>query len=161
MHVPYLERPGVSCRKEFKRAAEYLKSNYRVGDLVLHTCENSTLPIEYYLNSEREFLNSEAAKTNKFAMDCFIKNRGKQFLVVHEIERHGFFIYKDIGSFILQDEDCLIKAYKRIWLILSSWEATSNFRVVKNWFSQNYQLENAKEFNGVGIFLYKNPLYGK
>lgn len=156
----FKERQGTNAKKDFKKAAYFLKDNYRQGDLVIHTSETSILPLEYYFNkdSNKYFLKEKALSTCKFIMDCQINNRVKRFLIIHEIDQHRFYLYKDIRVFASQKNDTLIDKQQRIWLVLSHWEDPKLYSFVNDWFKDRYSLEKAGRFTGIEIYLYINKM---
>ncbi|MFA5402649.1 MAG: glycosyltransferase family 39 protein [Candidatus Omnitrophota bacterium] len=154
----FIERQGTNPKKELKKAAYFLKANYKNGDLVLHTSEVSTLPLEYYLNERGSnyFLKEDAMLTYKFIMDSQVKNRVNRFLIIHEPNQHRFYFYKDIGVFTAQPDDPLFNNHERIWLILSHWEDPAQFKFINNWFADKHILEKSAKFSGIDVYLYAN-----
>jgi len=160
METPEYERKGTFEHKEFKKAADYLRANYKKGDLVFYTGYSSTLPIEYYMHQyeQKYFVNKGAHKTGLFVRKSFLESIGREWLIVHQIESHDFYLYMDIKNFMIQDTDALVKKNNRIWLVLSSWGHSYNLGCVDEWFNKRLSLFNRKKLGGIEIILYIKPM---
>lgn len=159
MESPYWEREGVVKRKEFKKAAEFIRQNYEKGDLVTHTCEVSSLPVEYYLDQtdSKIMFNRKRWQTADFLIKVHIATcglTGAQRLIIHDPEKHTFSLYKTISELMAQKNSKLVESSKRVWLIDSGW-GDYYFEEFNQWFNQRYNLLTMEEFNGVKLFLYQ------
>jgi len=153
----YLERQGTNPKKEFRKAAYFLKNNYHPGDLVIHTSKASTLSLEYYLNENntKVFLDY-GTSVYKFMVDALVDNKENTFLIIHELGGHDFYFYKNRDFFIKQKSDELLERNERIWLILSAWEYPFQFKAVNDWLGEKYTLKISGKFQGIEVYLYIN-----
>jgi len=159
MESPYWERLGVVKRKEFKMPAEFIRQNYKKNDLIVHTSEVSLLPIEYYLDRSRKkvMLNSKACQTNEFLYKVRVMKSDlgeKPRLIIHDPEKHNFRLGETIDELMACDNSQLLEDYKRVWLISSAW-GDYYFEEFNQWFNQRYILLEAREYDGVKVFLYQ------
>ncbi|MFA4989446.1 MAG: glycosyltransferase family 39 protein [Candidatus Omnitrophota bacterium] len=150
------ERLGTNPKKEFKKAAYFLKDNYRQGDLVMHTSESSILPLAYYFdeNGKKDFLNKDSLSTYQFMMESLIDDRQNTSLIIHNLNRQEFAFYKDRRFFASQERDKFIDGQRRIWLILSHWESPDQFMFINDWFEKRCLQENFRRFSGIQVYLY-------
>jgi uncharacterized membrane protein len=157
----YLERQGIHPHKEYRKVAQYLKDNYIEGDLLIHVSENSVLSVEYYLNpgTKKYFIDAGVENTSEFMRQGGITQKcGYQRLIIHDIAAHRFYLYKDIyRAFLPQDNDSLFDRYKRIWLVSSCFEINCPAgRLASGWLAKNYRLQESRDFNGIGLLLFRN-----
>lgn len=129
---PY--RSGVHLKQDHKAAAEYITSNFKEGDTVIHVCLSSDLPFFYY-----------ASKSQNTAIKNMLKdyyaNKGHRIKEKDEIEN-------------------FVAGHKRAWFVFSHWEPesldspVSNEKKIKSAFDQTYHLIASKGFEGISIYLY-------
>ena len=156
METPEYERRGTFAHKEFKKAADYLRMNYKKGDLVLYTGYSSTLPIEYYMHQDEQkyFINRDLHKMIPFIRKSFLESIGREWLIVQQVESRDFYLYMDIKNFKIQKTDALVSQSNRIWLFLSSWGPSYNASCVDEWFNNRLSLKSRKKLEGIEIIQY-------
>ena len=142
-------------RKEFRKAAEYLRKNYRDTDFVLHTSSTSSLPFVYYLDPRKNRELPDGGAVFQFLEDVFQSLGNENRLFFQDVRNGRFGFYKRKDDFTAQSRDDGLAPYKRIWLVYSYWEVPVPFEGLKNWFDARYALLESREFMGVRLFLYE------
>jgi mannosyltransferase len=145
---------AVFPRKEYAAAARYISERFREGDLILHVCRSSFLPLLYYHEQRFPEFGIEVNHVCK-----------KDWTVIYG----NFKIYNHAGR--LQDtliavqgrED--LRNYKRIWLVHSSWDRSGRSylpgsdgigKMIVGWFDRNFTREDLRMFDGINVYLYQN-----
>jgi|GEM_PF-2147574 len=166
------EHIGVQAKGDFRGAAQYIASNFKEGDVVIHTCDNTIYPFIYYFKRFGvEHKNRFYAQLRKGEPVFFEKKIwGLEFRhnsVFYDTEKRNH----TKGETRLIDEDpgvdsgSILNGYGRIWLVVSDWgfpnlyfseyrKTDNNGIRVKDWFSMKFALKGFKEFRGSSIFLF-------
>lgn len=150
---PYPEkffRPGVHAKKDNRGATKYIISNFKKGDIIMHTCRSTVLPYVYYLII---FNYNNIIYPRDFIYSLVDLSINKEYLAHYDWESH-FLVDREykIAGFIKADN-------KRIWLIFSAWEpqqlALAPENKVKRWFDNNLKVIDYKKFTGIDVYLYE------
>ena len=138
------EHVGIYKKKDHRAIAEYISKGYQKGDVVYHTCRNTTVPFIYYFD---KFYN------NVFATEL----TGICLSLIEEtntLKTSGFDIYgRKIGG--------VFDGSNRIWLILSSWDFyRDKSRIGKelslvDWLDRHHRKISSKSFDGAIVYLYE------
>ena len=166
------EHIGVQAKGDFRSAAQYISVNFKEGDVVIHTCDNTIYPFIYY------FKKCGIEHKNRFYVELkegdsvFFEKKilGLEFRnnsVFYDSEKRKAFK----GEMRLIDEDpgvdsgVILNGHGRIWLVVSDWEfpnlCFSEHKKIDNngiraqdWFSRKFTLKKYKEFRGSSILLF-------
>lgn len=156
---PYPEeffRPGIHAKKDNREATKYIVSNFKEGDVVIHTSSSTILPYIYYLYI---FGHSDRRKGLRDFMFSLYNQPSKEERLLYDLEPR-FLVDREykITKFIKVNN-------KRFWLIFSYWEpqklALSPFmeeNKVKKWFDDNLNGLEHKTFTGIDVYLYEKNI---
>lgn len=138
----YKHHIGVQRKPDFRDAACYIADNFQKGDIVGHINENSMLPMEYYL----DVLDIEKRLWVRLTND------------LSGIEAVKYNLGDQIpgNKNLVQNEDVLLRHSRRIWLVVMLFEGPEDIRLrIMEQFGRHYTRIGAKEFYGVGVYLYE------
>jgi hypothetical protein len=145
---------AVQRNPDFKSAARYIAVNFKKGDGIIHTNDNSILPLEYYLNSQYccglkyAFYFSEESHKRLWAKfsDNFNSIKVIKYIPTEEIP--------DIDSFF-KKEGVYFEQYSRIWLVVHMFEGPRKDIIsFLDWMDKHYEKSDYKGFYGLDIYLY-------
>ena len=137
--IPY--RPAIFIKKNYRETANYVKENYKLGDIVCHTSRSSHLPFLYYQKYNLE---------NKWVT---VSNSIDYLHWEEPIAELPSGYIKEILSPV--NVQRLIKNYKRIWLVFSGWEfQAKEGEEIKRWLEERCRLKDKVIFGGIEIYLY-------
>jgi hypothetical protein len=148
------EYTAIWPKKDYKHAAFYVFSNFREGDAIFHICRSSFFPFMYY---HREELPEYGIILKGVCKKDWVKI----------FARAGIrnFTRPQRPSIITVNGKEDLSAYKRIWLIYSSWELEGMVsqgqyeevgHTIINWLDQEFLREDLKKFGGIDVYLYGN-----
>ena len=152
----YRERIGITPRKEFYKAGEYLKKFYRPGDVIIQTCTASTLPIAYYMSDGK---NEEFLKRKDlilFQRDISHMEKQGFRMIIYDPERREFSLYKATDSFLSRFADPGLARFQRVWVVYSYWEYPQVIEGVRDRFNGLCRLEEKHEFKGLDLYVYNS-----
>lgn len=141
-------RPGVHAKIDNKRASEYIINHLEQGDRVIHTCRSTAIPYLYYLfsysnKSKESFRRILISKDIPFSIDKKTFS-GEGFVIMRT---------EQIPEFV--------RAYRRIWLVLSRWEPRELFmdesleeNLIKKQMDSQFKKIGYSRFDGVDVFVY-------
>ncbi len=168
------EHVGVQAKGDFRNAALYIVSNFKEGDIIIHTCDNTIYPFVYYFKKYgREHKNRFYVEL-KEGVPIFFEKKIRAL----EFKNNSIFYQQEKeelgrGQIRLIDEDPKIDSHTilggngRIWLVVSDWEFPNlyfsehkrkdcNGIRSQAWFSSKFYLKDYKEFRGSSICLFGN-----
>jgi hypothetical protein len=145
---PFVEHIGVPRKKDYRGAANYIAENYRDGDIIFHTCWNTTLPFKWYFTF----------KYNKLELN----HRDSIVLSFPDDSNKPIpYYYKEENSeFIDYSKEISVDSNEKVWLIFSSWDfkqaisPDSTESKVVNWMDRHYVRKVAEQFDGIIVYLY-------
>lgn len=143
-----VEHRWVEAKKEWREAAGYLSENFQEGDVIFHTCVNTTLPLRWYFA-----LGHPGLERGDEIVLRFDSNSQKPVPYAYS-EREGVFIDYS-GKISIDDQD-------RVWLVLSWWNFDPQplfppvIKIVE-WMEKYYIKSELKEFNGAIVYLFTRP----
>lgn len=136
---------SVKFNKEIKLAAGYINQNYKKGDIVLHACQATNQPFAYYHNNKLE---------EKL---LFLEHNYR--LTIHPSKFYLFhlMLLKKIKFTYINLEGVKNSNYKRIWLVLSTWDNQPDelLKYIEDYFDINYTMVDCKGFKGIKLCLYQ------
>jgi mannosyltransferase len=145
----YEHHIGVQRKPDFREAYSYLAANFQQGDAVIHTNENSILPLNYYLSSfslgPQPWLWVKFADTPGGDMEILEYKMRDQ---IPDNERRG------------ADKNVVLDNSRRIWLAVMTFEGSAEQqRAVLKQMERVYKRIDSKGFYGVELFLYENSSF--
>lgn len=155
------ERLGITMKQGHREAANYIIKNFQKGDIVFHTCENTTLPFEYYFDRNNIFLRENEKKL----VLRFSKKKGELSILKYgeEFKANKFLPSDEMEyiGFIDNSKNILLENYNRIWLVFSDWNfdlnkfpQSSELRIME-WLNKDFTIETSNSFPGIEVYLYK------
>ena len=166
--APLPEREGLDTRKSFKNAAVYINGNIRREDALLHLCENSTLPLEYYYNDLKRGPSASFSVPDMVPMadmigfieDYFFTYKAVPKVALHDLRGHSFHIVfletgerKSRSGIHFPDRD-----YERLWVLYSEWDGSKPAALLGMFESSvgmDYAFDKLVDFGKVRILLYR------
>ncbi|MFA5430128.1 MAG: glycosyltransferase family 39 protein [Candidatus Omnitrophota bacterium] len=151
------ERPGINLRKDFKGAADFLRTAGRPGDVFVHATETAVFPVYYYYRRSG-FPGSKFPfrDTAPFLAEWLFGRREIPRLIIDEPDGRGLFVYECASPGLLDGE--FKRRYGRLWLIISAWDTVDtgawSGALVRE-LLKDYKQEREAAFPGVKLFLFR------
>ncbi|MBD3264692.1 MAG: hypothetical protein GF375_06290, partial [Candidatus Omnitrophica bacterium] len=164
-----VERLGVQSKKDIRAAAEYVAEDFKGGDIIIHTCDNTIYPFMYYFKV--------FGKCDPGRIYLEFINDSPQFIEKKiwpvDTRKEGIFYCQNTENQLsderkLIDQDTVIDQinfsnYENIWLVLSSFffpyeyqeELPEHEGNIERWFSQRFRRIKQKKFKGISIYKYR------
>lgn len=147
----YFYHSGVPEKIDNRAATQYIVSNFKEGDTVVHTCRQTILTYMYY-----------RYVFGKHDISCF------RNFICHLIPVNTMGYYDWESYFLVDKEEKIRKTIetdnKRIWLVFSNWESKKlplnpfmKENRVKKWFDERFKITDHRKFTGVDVYLYEKP----
>ena len=144
-YMPTPEYPyhiGAHRKASFKLAVKYINSNFQKGDIIAHANLGTIAPFEYY-SGERD-------RQYFFFFPPALCLYERENINITKSERPSVII--DVREVFDKYE------FKRIWLLLSSWDRDgtldANSKIVKEYVEKYYVIESSKNMDGMLVNLY-------
>lgn len=140
-------RTGAYIKKEYKSAANYIKSDFKKGDIIVHTSQSSVYPFIYYHKNEMEQQWIASGYHSEFNWRAWWDSLFKRYPYLSE--------FSLLKPFIVTDIKKILRNYRRIWLVYSGWGIYKrDSPEIKDWFDRNLILMKKANFKGIDIYLY-------
>ncbi|RMF93097.1 MAG: hypothetical protein D6734_10865 [Candidatus Schekmanbacteria bacterium] len=140
--IPFIHQaPGEHERISYREPLKYLKSHWKKGDIVGHSCRSTQLSFEYYWGKgapEQKLL-----ATEKF----------------ESYPQPSFWPHSSLLPQIVPDA---LNGKGDIWVVLSWWDPMDEIDYIsiklKKWMDEHFTLIDEKRFHGIFIYKYeRNP----
>lgn len=145
LHPMENHRLGVYYKANFRDTSEYLRRNFKDGDIVIYASHFMSPSMRHYLEGYPQ------SRVGMSPID----------VQVH-IDSVGNPILLDFHGMLPMPISQVVKGKKRIWFLESteiSFEYKPHTIPVKNWLNQNYEILETKIINGISLTLYKSKHY--
>ncbi|MCP4644432.1 MAG: hypothetical protein GY851_28575 [bacterium] len=142
-------RPGVHPPGEYRAAAEYVRSRFQPGDLVVHSCEVSWLPFYWY-----GFKDLRVQRTVSTYMAFLRTWHGANV----RVSQHA-----DFDGYLLSEIQSTVAGHNRVWLVFSGWERSmlpGPPASVWRWMDAHYPEVDHARFEGLEVYLYQKSRRG-
>jgi uncharacterized membrane protein len=153
---------GVPPKIAHRQAASYLMDNYREGDIILHTCFNTTMPFSYYFFRRGIVLDENlknlvarlSVENNTLRMFEFTDMRVMQC-------RHPGMEGIENNGFVDKEKEVYLHEFNRVWLIFSDWYLYSTGKEdlelsnIRLWLDDHFQRVSCESFPGIEIYQYE------
>ncbi len=137
----------VPIKKEYKPAANYIKSGFQKEDIIVHSSQSSVYPFMYYHKNEMKQQWIASGDNIDLNWSVWWGSIFKRYPYLSELNLLKPFVVVDIKKLLVN--------HRRIWLVYSGWDLYYRESTgVKNWFDSNLRLIKKANFKGIDIYLY-------
>lgn len=159
MPSSYLHHIGICTKKPFKPAVNYVKENYREGDVIVHSNPSTTVTFEYYWDIDtldnRHYPSSVCYFFVPSGSDNYWQGVVRDASVIKNASKK---YTQEISRIFNLRQNIRQGKFRRIWLISSTWERNGNLDenslAVKKLLERRYVAADHKEFDGIFATLY-------
>ena len=141
-------------RHDIKNCVYYIKEHLQKDDIILHSSRVSFMPALFYAGSDKI--------RSKMFISKLLDNPNFDSLFLSAI--YNLASQKKVKGFIDRHIDLEEAAnnFSRLWFMQANWETAWDFdtlsdwsKEVKNYLDEKCSLQQAREFKGIRLYLYK------